>query len=144
MALSDDQIDLLRHGLRLMHARKQMAAAMFYDRLFAIDPKLRPLFSDDLVAQTEKVMIALGAVVGQIHDLDGCRDMTEDLALRHVTYGVKAADYASVGAAVMATLAEVLDEAFTPDMEEAWRHAYAAIAAVMVETAYGPGTEAAV
>jgi nitric oxide dioxygenase len=69
--------------------------------------------------------------------------MTADLALRHVAYGVKAADYASLGEAVMSTLAEVLDEAFTPDMEEAWRQAYAAIAAVMIETAYGPGADAA-
>ncbi len=135
MALSDDQIDLLQHGLRLMTARKQLAASIFYERLFTIDPKLRALFNDDIAAQTEKVMIALGAVVGQIHDVDACRAMTDDLAVRHLAYGVAAADYRSVGEAVMATLAEVLENAFTPEMESAWRDAYAGIAAAMVEAA---------
>lgn len=137
MSLTDDEVDLMRHGLRLMTARKQLAAEIFYERLFEIDPKLRSLFSDDIVAQTEKVMIALGAVVAQIHDLDACRSMTEELAIRHVSYGVAAEDYRSVGEAVIVTLSEVLEEDFTSDMEAAWRAGYAAIAGAMVEAAYG-------
>ena len=143
MALSDDEIDLLRHGLRLMQARKQMASAIFYERLFEIAPATRALFSDDILAQTEKVMIALGAVVGQIHDLDACREMTRDLARRHVGYGVEAAHYALVGRVVMQTLSEVIDDAFTSAMETAWRKAYAAIAAAMIASAYGTDARSA-
>ena len=82
-------------------------------------------------------MIALGAVVGQIHDLDACRSMTEELAVRHVSYGVAAEDYRTVGEAVMVTLSEVLEDNFTPDMEAAWRAGYEAISSAMIEAAYG-------
>jgi hemoglobin-like flavoprotein len=143
LELSDDQIDLLRNSMRLVQARRDLMAALFYERLFAIDPSLRSLFSDDILVQTEKVLFAMGAVVAQIHDLDACREMTHDLALRHVDYGVRRKDYASVGAAVLQTLAAVLEEHFTPELEEAWGLAYDRIANAMTEAAYGPQTEAA-
>jgi hemoglobin-like flavoprotein len=136
MALSEDQIDLLRASMQRIRARKQMMAAIFYERLFEIAPHVRPLFRDDLIEQTEKVMIALGAVVAQIHDLDACRDMTRELAVRHVRYGVEAKNYAFVGRAVLATLAEVLAEDFPSDLEAAWIAAYEAIAAAMIAAAY--------
>jgi hemoglobin-like flavoprotein len=141
--LSDDQIDLLRNSMRLVQARRDLMAALFYENLFEIDPSLRRLFSDDILVQTEKVLFAMGAVVAQIHNLDACREMTHDLALRHVDYGVRRQDYATVGAAVLHTLADVLEQNFTPELEEAWRLAYNRIAAAMTDAAYGPRAEAA-
>jgi nitric oxide dioxygenase len=134
--MSDDEIDLLRHGLRVMLGRKELAADVFYANLFEIAPQTRSLFSDDIAGQTEKVMFALGAVVGQIHDLDACRVMTHDLAVRHVAYGVAPDHYALVGRAVMRTLDMVLDDDFTPEMDAAWRKAYDAIADAMIGSAY--------
>jgi hypothetical protein len=83
MCLSDDELDLLRHGLRIMLSRKEIAFAVFDANLFAIAPETRTPFSDYLVARTEKVMFTFGAVVAQIHDLDACRAMTQYLAVRH-------------------------------------------------------------
>ncbi|PJN92575.1 hypothetical protein CNY89_28525 [Amaricoccus sp. HAR-UPW-R2A-40] len=68
--------------------------------------------------------------------------MTRDLAIRHVGYGVKDGDYAKAGDAVLATLAEVLKEEWSPELEAAWRSAYDRIATAMVEAAY-PKTLAA-
>lgn len=143
MSLSEDQIDLLRGSLRVMHQRRDLVADIFYDRLFEIDPGLRPLFVDDIAIQTEKVLFAFGAVVAQIHDLDACREMTDELARRHVDYGVRAIDYSSVGAAVMQTLSEVFGDDFTPELFAAWRDAYDCIAAAMIEAAYGPEAQSA-
>jgi hemoglobin-like flavoprotein len=136
--LSEDQIDLLRDSLRVMQARKQLLADIFYERLFEIDPSVRPLFSDDILAQTDKVIFAFGAVMAQIHDVDACREMTCELALRHVDYGVQAAHYATVRRAVMRTLEEVFAEDFTPELAHAWGLAYDRIAAAMIASAYGP------
>lgn len=140
MSLSDEDLDLLRHGLRFLQARKDVAASVFYDHLFRIAPETRPLFTEDIFVQTEKVMFAFAAVVGQIHDLDACRDMTRDLALRHVDYGVHPAHYALVGRAVMATLADVLEDDFSPEMEAAWQSAYDTIAGAMIASAYAVDT----
>jgi hemoglobin-like flavoprotein len=136
MCITDDELDLLRHGLRVMLSRKELAADVFYANLFALAPQTRPMFGEDIIGQTEKVMFAFGAVVGQIHDLDACRGMTRELAIRHVSYGVVAGHCALVGQAVMRTLEMVLDDDFSPAMDAAWRKAYDAIAAAMVSSAY--------
>lgn len=143
MSITEDQFDLLRASMRLVNARKPLMSAIFYEKLFEIDPDLRRLFSGDLVEQTEKVMFALGAVLGQIHDVDACREMTRDLAIRHVGYGVEAGDYAKAGDAVLATLAEVLEPEWSRELEAAWRAAYDRIAAAMVEAAYPEAQNAA-
>lgn len=136
MAISEDQLDLLRASMRLVNARRPLMSAIFYERLFEIEPGFRRLFSGDLLAQTDKVMFALGAVLGQIHDIEACREMTRELAIRHVGYGVQAGDYAKAGDAVLMTLSEVLEAEWSPELEAAWRAAYDRIATAMVEAAY--------
>ncbi|UOM37263.1 globin domain-containing protein [Acuticoccus sp. I52.16.1] len=137
MALSDHEIDILRASMHIIRERKHIATEVFYERLFAHNPKLRRLFGTDIAGQTEKVMVALGAVVAQIHDLDACREMTADLAVRHVRYGVAAEDYTTVGLAVQDMLGVLLADDHSPEIATAWRRAYDAIAATMIATAYG-------
>ncbi|HKW09630.1 MAG TPA: globin domain-containing protein [Gemmatimonadaceae bacterium] len=50
---------------------------------------------------------------------------------RHVGYGVRDRDYEDVGAALIWALSHGLGDRFTPDMQAAWREAYALLAAVM-------------
>jgi len=129
MPLTDDEVDQLHLGLRVMEERKELAASLFYPRLFEIAPDTRPLFSDDIVTQTEKT---------QIHNLDAVDSLGADLARRHVGYGVKPHHYPQVGKAVLSILAEVLGEDyFTPEMEAAWSKAYDEISRSMVKAAYG-------
>jgi nitric oxide dioxygenase len=136
--MTDDEVDLLHLGLRLMRERKELAAALFYPRLFEIAPDTRPLFSDDIIGQTEKTIFACAAVVGQIQEVDREGSLCSELAKRHVAYGVKPQHYPLVGKAVLSIMEEVLGEAhFTPEMEAAWVKAYDRIARAMVRTAYG-------
>ncbi len=136
MSLDQDQIDILRRDLATMTRRKHKAADVFYAHLFDIAPETRALFADDIEAQTEKVMFAMGVVVAQIHDLRLCGDMLGDLARRHVGYGVRPDHYALVGEAVIRTLADVVEEDFDATAEAAWRTAYRAIANAMISAAY--------
>jgi nitric oxide dioxygenase len=54
------------------------------------------------------------------------------LGSRHLEYGVEAADYQTVGAALIATLEKGLGPDFTPDLREAWLACYGAITAEML------------
>ena len=40
---------------------REQAAALFYDRLFTIDPSTPPLFRGDMKSQGAKLMAAIGA-----------------------------------------------------------------------------------
>lgn len=136
--LSEDEIDTLRDSLSYLQEHKELATSVFYENLFQIDPSLRPMFDEDLTEQSNKALFAFGAIVAQIHDLEICREMTRDLALRHVNYGVLPAHYASVGGAVLRTVEMVMGDAMTEEIAVSWQKAYNAVAAAMIETAYGP------
>ena len=141
--LSDDEIDILRDSLSYLQENKELAVSVFYENLFEVDPKLRPMFGEDLDEQSNKALFAFGAIVAQIHDLEVCREMTRELAVRHVAYGVQPEHYASVGAAVIKTVEMVMGDGMSSEIAVSWQKAYDAVAAVMIETAYGTKPDAA-
>ena len=68
--MDEQTIRLLQESFAEVMAIRQEAAALFYERLFAIDPALRPLFSDaDMRSQEMKLMAALALVVGKLRQL---------------------------------------------------------------------------
>ncbi|MEM7749368.1 MAG: globin family protein [Pseudomonadota bacterium] len=114
------------------------AGRMFYGRLFNTAPDVRPLFRGDLDEQSRKLMQMLATVVGGLSDLEKIIPAAQKLAVRHVDYGVTAAQYEPVGEALIWTLSEGLGDQFDADTEAAWRRAYAALSGVMIEVAYEP------
>ncbi len=113
-------------------------AAMFYTRLFEIDPSTRPLFAEtDMQEQGRKLMETLGVVLIGLTRPETVLGTARDLAVKHVGYGVRAEHYASVGAALIWTLRQSLGTGFTPEVEAAWQAAYDLIAGVMTTAAEG-------
>ncbi len=111
------------------------AAALFYGRLFELDPSLRPLFKNDIRAQGQKLMQMIGYAVSKLDAPDELAPAVEGLGRKHVGYGVKDADYATVGAALLWTLEKGLGPAFTTDVKAAWTAAYTALAGMMMKGA---------
>ncbi len=108
------------------------AAAMFYERLFEIDPTTRPLFKPErMPEQRRKLVRALAAVVGGLDDLGTILPAVEDLGRRHAGYGVDDSHYRSVGAALLWTLEKGLGPAWTAQAEAAWAEAYGLVAGTM-------------
>jgi len=60
---------------------------------------------------------------------------TRALGARHVAYGVRAADYQTLGTALLAALAAILGDSFAPPTREAWTLAYNLVAETMLEGA---------
>ena len=112
------------------------AAALFYARLFERAPEVRALFKGDMEEQGRKLMATLAAVVQSLDRLQEILPVAKNLALRHVTYGVRPEHYAPVGAALLWTLEQGLGAAFTPDVAAAWRAAYGTLSAAMIQAAY--------
>ncbi len=112
-----------------------VAAALFYQRLFELDPRLRPLFSGDLSEQGRKLMTMLQVVVNGLTRLDALIPAVQTLGRRHVGYGVTDEHYETVGEALLWTLHQGLGEHFTPNVAAAWATAYALLADVMKQAA---------
>jgi hemoglobin-like flavoprotein len=129
------QIQLVKASFARIEALGDRAAALFYGRLFELDPDLRPLFRRDMTAQRAKLMAALGAVVGSLERLESILPLLRELARRHAGYGVRPDHYATVGEALIWTLAQALGEDFTGDVRRAWTDAYGRLAWTMIAAA---------
>jgi nitric oxide dioxygenase len=129
------QIDLVQQSFKSVLPIKEVAADLFYKRLFELDPSLEHLFSGDMEEQGQKLMSAIGLVVGGLKSLEKILPTVQQLGERHVAYGVKPEHYITVGAALIWTLREGLGEAFTAEVQHAWTDAYEAIATTMMDAA---------
>src|SRR5262245_48355368 len=116
----------------------ETAAALFYRRLFELDPTLRQLFaSTNMQTQGKMLMQMLAGAVKGLDHLEQLVPAVEQLGQRHVRYGVKDAHYDTVGAALLWTLERGLGDAFTPAVREAWAETYTVLATVMKDAARG-------
>jgi len=110
-------------------------ATRFYQELFARDPALRPLFTTPLAEQEVRFAEKLTEIVQAMPRLNELLIYTRALGARHVAYGVRAADYQTLGTALLAALAAILGDSFDPPTREAWTLAYNLVAETMLEGA---------
>ncbi|HIP79268.1 MAG TPA: hemin receptor [Kiloniellaceae bacterium] len=136
MALTPDETELIRNSFRVVSQDTQQAANRFYRILFERSPHLRHMFLNDMEQQGGMLMSKLGLIVAELQNIPGLVPVLEDLALRHVAYGVKPQHYPLVGDALLQMLAEVLAEDFTPATGAAWVKAYDDVSRLMIRSAY--------
>jgi hemoglobin-like flavoprotein len=125
------QIDLVQQSFAQVKPIADQAAALFYDRLFTLDPSLRPLFRGDIQRQGQMLMSMIGAAVGGLRDLPRLAPVLHQMGARHAGYGVQDAHYDTVAEALLWTLEQGLGEGFTPQVRDAWIAAYGLLAGAM-------------
>jgi hemoglobin-like flavoprotein len=107
------------------------AAALFYSRLFELDPALQPLFKGDMEEQGRKLMDMLTLAVKGLDRPEALLPVLATLGRRHAGYGVKKQDFETVGEALLWTLEQGLGPGFTPEVREAWTDLYRFVADTM-------------
>ena len=88
--MTSRQIALVRSSWQLVLPIERQAAALFYQRLFDLDPDLAPLFRGNITEQGDKLMAMLGMVVSRLDRLAELRPAVEQLGRQHAEYGVEA------------------------------------------------------
>lgn len=136
--MTQEQIAHVRETFEMVRPIADVAAGLFYTRLFELDPNLAPLFtSTDMKEQGRKLMGMLAMVVAGIDRFDTLRPAVQDLGRRHVGYRVQPADYATVGAALLWTLEQGLGDDYTEDVAHAWTAAYTVLSGEMIAGGHG-------
>ncbi len=134
--MTPEQKQLIRETWERLGAIGDAAAALFYERLFEIDPTAKALFAQaDMKEQRGKLLQALGLVVASLDRLDSLVPTLEELGRRHVGYGVRKRHYKSVGSALLWTFDRGLGDGWTSEAEDAWAQAYALVSGVMCAAA---------
>jgi nitric oxide dioxygenase len=133
--MNTQEIQTLQQSFNLVEPIADTAAALFYGRLFELDPALRPLFRGDLKSQGEKLMSSLKLVVTGLNNPERIIPAVRSLGQRHAGYGVQPAHYNTVGEALLWTLEKGLGTAYTPEVESAWVSAFGLLSGLMQDAA---------
>ena len=135
--MTPEQVALVQQSFAKVVPISDMAAMIFYDRLFEIAPPVKAMFPTDMTEQRKKLMATLAVVVNGLGNLESVLPAASALAKRHVGYGAKPEHYPVVGSALLWTLEKGLASGWTLDVADAWGAAYATLSGFMISEAYG-------
>jgi hemoglobin-like flavoprotein len=133
--VTDAQKALVQNSFATVATIAEDAAVLFYQRLFELDPSLRPMFRGDMTEQRKKLMQMLTAAVKGLDRLEQLVPVVKDLGRRHAGYGVEDRHYDTVAEALLWTLEAGLGRAFTPEVKAAWVAVYTLLATTMKDAA---------
>jgi len=136
--------DALETSFDLIAPRGDDLMNVFYARLFAAAPSVKPLFAGtDLPRQKAMLLSTLVLLRKTLRDLGTIVPKLHALGARHVAYGAVPEHYPVVGEVLIASMAEVAGDAWRPEYEQAWGKAFAIVAGAMLEGAAAAEARAA-
>lgn len=137
-------VDALRESFDLVVEREPLVARRFYPILFERYPQVQPLFGRHSGDEQQKMLTdMLAKVIEHVEDPNWLTSELAALGRRHADYEVTAEMFPMVGECLVATLAEVAGDAWSPRYEAAWVQAYAAITELTLAGYPSPGDASA-
>jgi hemoglobin-like flavoprotein len=136
-------LDALETSFDLIAPRGEELVDLFYARLFAAAPSVRPLFGADLRRQRAMLLSTLVLLRKSLRNLDAIVPKLRELGARHVAYGARPEHYPVVGGVLIASMAEIAGEAWRPEYERAWAAAFDVVAGAMLDGAASAELDAA-
>ena len=137
--LSDAHAETVKATLGPVGENIQTIANTFYSKMFAAHPELiSDLFNrGNQKQQAQQKALAASVVKFASHLVDDSAPdpvvMLNRIAHKHVSLGVTEAQYQIVYENLMAAIAEVLGDAVTPEVAEAWSAVYWLMADVLIK-----------
>ena len=133
--MTPEQIALVQSSFQRAKPQLPALTTHFYDELFTRDPDLRSMFTTDMNLQKVRFAEKLTEIVNSIPRLGDLIAHTHALGARHVGYGVRAADYPTVGDSLLGALESVLGDSFDEPTRGAWSAAFNLVAETMLDGA---------
>jgi nitric oxide dioxygenase len=118
---------LKEHGLTLTRN--------FYQRLFSAHPALKNVFNMSHQATGEQQQALANAVLAYAEHIDGPEALAPALrviAAKHASMGIRAEHYPLVGRHLLGAIEEVMGDAATPVVMNAWAAAYDQLASTLI------------
>ena len=109
-AQPDRTVALIRSSFAVVAPHADEVARHFYATLFGLAPETRDLFPVNMEVQRSRLLRALVHVVQMVDRPDELVPFLEHLGRDHRKFGVLAAHYDAVGAALLSSVAEFAGE----------------------------------
>jgi len=125
-------VRLLRETFEALRPRGDAMVASFYSILFSRHPEISQMFGrTNMEEQRKKFFATLDELIHHLEEPD--KTMADLLVLgnHHLDHGVKNEQYPLVCDALVEAMKQNAGPIWTPEVEQAWRDAYAAVADIM-------------
>jgi len=133
--MTPEQKGLIRSSFKQLLPVAGEASRLFYIRLFELDPNLRALFKNSISEQELKFMDMLQIAVYGLDYPEQLLGAVQRLGERHAAYQVRPEHYEVVGAALLWTLEQGLEDDFTAALHTVWLSLYNMLAEIMQQAA---------
>ncbi|SDW97085.1 NO-inducible flavohemoprotein [Paenibacillus sp. CF384] len=135
--LSKQTIDIIKSTVPVLEVHGTTITKRFYHLLFTAHPELLHMFNhanQTKGRQQTALANAVYAAALHIDKLEMILPVVKQIAHKHRSLGVKAEHYPIVGQMLLTAIKDVLGEAATEEILNAWAEAYGIIANVFIET----------
>lgn len=133
--LDQKTIDIIKSTVPVLKEHGVTIATTFYKNMFEQNPEIKPLFNMDKQSSGEQpkalAMMVL-SVAQNIDNLPALIPAIKKVSEKHCECAVKPDHYPIVGKHLLGTIKEVLGDAATDEILEAWKKAYEVIAEVFI------------
>lgn len=133
--LTKQQIELVKATVPVLREHGVALTSHFYKRMLSHNPELMQVFNmghQRAGLQQQALAGAVLAYAENIENLPALLGAVAHIANKHVSVGIRAEHYPIVGKHLIASIKEVLGDAATPELIDAWTAAYMQLADVLI------------
>ena len=133
--LTKQQIELVKATVPVLREHGVALTSHFYERMLSHNPELMQVFNMGHQRAGFQQQALAGAVLAyaeNIENLPALLGAVAHIANKHVSVGIRAEHYPIVGKHLIASIKEVLGDAATPELIDAWTAAYMQLADVLI------------
>ena len=139
--MTDRNMLIIKSTWSYVITQPDIAGEMFYEKLFELDPHLKPMFQSNMEHQIKKLMNMITFMVTNLQTMQETQMEIEALAKRHVQYGTHDEHYPCVGQALIWVLEHSLGERWNDETGKAWTDLYTMWASSMIQASACAQTE---
>lgn len=133
--MNDTQKELIKATIPVLQSSGTVLTGHFYNRMFTHNPELKEIFNMGNQANGRQKEALAGAVLAYAQHIDNpgvLIDVLKGIGHKHTSLNIQPEQYNIVGGHLIASISEVLGDAATTELLEAWTTAYNELAAIMI------------
>jgi nitric oxide dioxygenase len=138
--MNSHQKELIKATIPILRASGEDLTTYFYSRMFREHPELRNIFNMGNQANGRQKSALANAVLAYAENIEDpgiLRGVLKGIGTKHRSLNIQPEQYKIVGTQLIASIGEVVGEAATPEIVEAWAVAFDQLAKIMIDLEKG-------
>ena len=134
--LNQNTIDIIKSTVPVLKEHGVEITTTFYKRMFENNPEVKAMFNmakQESGEQPKALAMAVLAAAQNIDNLEAIKPVVNRIGVIHCNAKVQPEHYPIVGKHLLGAIKEVLGDAATEDVLNAWAEAYEVIAKVFIQ-----------